>query len=92
MRVNTVRKVKLRPEGPDCHYDYRELDLTLEPLREHLKVCNRDHGALEFHLTQVLSGHGCFGEYLHKIGKEADINCHHCGAGNDNVEHALFAY
>ena len=26
----------------------------------------RRRGGLSFHLTQVLSGHGCFGEYLHE--------------------------
>ncbi|XP_046976333.1 uncharacterized protein LOC124542425 [Vanessa cardui] len=33
-----------------------------------------------FRLTQVLTGHGCFGEYLCRIGCEATAVCHHCGA------------
>ncbi|XP_076302178.1 uncharacterized protein LOC143220408 [Lasioglossum baleicum] len=33
-----------------------------------------------FRLTQVLSGHGCFGEYLHKIGKEVTPGFWHCEA------------
>ncbi|XP_077301538.1 uncharacterized protein LOC143922190 [Arctopsyche grandis] len=28
-------------------------------------------GDLNYHLTQLLAGHGCFGTYLHKIRKEA---------------------
>lgn len=36
-------------------------------------------GPLTFRLVQVLTGHGCFGEYLHQIGKESTEVCHHCG-------------
>jgi len=32
--------------------------------------CLRGHGKMSYHLTQLLSGHGCFGVYLHKIEKE----------------------
>jgi len=38
----------------------------------------------------VLSGHGCFGQYLHKIGKEESSKCHHCQDENDSAEHTLF--
>lgn len=31
-------------------------------------------------VTQVLTGHGCFGEYLKRIGAEATAGCHHCEA------------
>jgi hypothetical protein len=51
--------------------------------------CNRKHGELDFHLTQILSGHGCFGVYLHKIGKEESGKCHHCQAIADSAEHTL---
>ncbi|XP_022828209.1 uncharacterized protein LOC111357661 [Spodoptera litura] len=43
----------------------------------------RGHGALSFRLTQVLSGHGCFGKYLCRIGREQTSACHQC---NDNLE------
>lgn len=39
---------------------------------------NRRHGEVGFHLTQVLSGHGCFKEYVHRIGKADDPNCYFC--------------
>ncbi|XP_060881116.1 uncharacterized protein LOC132952728 [Metopolophium dirhodum] len=29
----------------------------------------RQHGEVSFHLSQVLTGHGCFCEYLHPSGK-----------------------
>ena len=35
---------------------------------------------LTYRVTQVLAGHGCFGEYLHRIRKEATACCHHCDA------------
>jgi hypothetical protein len=36
----------------------------------------------------VLTGHGCFGEYLQRIGKERTARCHHC-AGQDSAQHTL---
>jgi len=52
--------------------------------------CKRDHGQLSFHLTQMLSGHGCFGKYLCFIRKEPSPRCHHCEAAEDNAEHTMF--
>ncbi|KMQ88117.1 reverse transcriptase, partial [Lasius niger] len=49
----------------------------------------RHHGRMSFHLTQVLVGHGCFGEYLHKIGKELTAQCHHCDEKRDTAQHTL---
>ncbi|XP_077294850.1 uncharacterized protein LOC143917239 [Arctopsyche grandis] len=50
----------------------------------------RKHGELCFHPTQILTGHGCFGSYLHKIGKKVTSGCHHCSAENDDAEHTAF--
>ncbi|XP_050476656.1 uncharacterized protein LOC126866761 [Bombus huntii] len=44
---------------------------------------------LTYRVTQVLTGHGCFGEYLHRIGKEATARCHHCDASVDSAQHTL---
>ncbi|XP_076301641.1 uncharacterized protein LOC143219588 [Lasioglossum baleicum] len=44
---------------------------------------------LTFRLTQVLSGHGCFGEYLHRMGREPTAQCHHCDAEVDTARHTL---
>lgn len=50
----------------------------------------RRSGVLTFRLTQVLSGHGCFGSYLHKIAqREPTPECHECGAGIDSAQHTL---
>ncbi|XP_076393337.1 uncharacterized protein LOC143265395 [Megachile rotundata] len=40
----------------------------------------RSHGRLTYRMTQVLTGHGCFGEYLCRIGKESATACRHCAA------------
>jgi len=48
----------------------------------------RGRGA-SYHLSQVLTGHGCFGKYLCRIGKEHTTGCHHCAAGLDSAQHTL---
>ncbi|XP_049881153.1 uncharacterized protein LOC126377461 [Pectinophora gossypiella] len=37
---------------------------------------------IEHHLTQILTGHGCFGEYLFGVvRREPNAECHHCVGG-----------
>lgn len=50
---------------------------------------DRSHGRMSFHLTQVFAGHGCFGEYLCKTGKERTTRCHHCEESRDTAQHTL---
>jgi len=59
-------------------------------IRELLPWLNRKHGEVSFHLSQVLTGHGCFGEYLHRFGKTENDRCALCGAAPDRAEHAVF--
>ncbi|XP_043502783.1 uncharacterized protein LOC122524538 [Polistes fuscatus] len=33
-----------------------------------------------FHTTQLMTGHGCFPAFLHRIGKAISPQCFHCGA------------
>ncbi|XP_071576505.1 uncharacterized protein [Temnothorax nylanderi] len=49
---------------------------------------SRRHG-LSYHAVQVLTGHGCFGKYLHRIGKEVTTCCHHCDEERDTAQHTL---
>lgn len=49
----------------------------------------REHGYLSFRLVQVMTGHGCFGSYLHRIGREEAASCHECGAAEDTAQHTL---
>ena len=48
-----------------------------------------DHGAqtLIFRITQVLTRHGCFGEYLYRIGAERHSGCQKCGADLNSAQH-----
>ncbi|XP_050476692.1 uncharacterized protein LOC126866781 [Bombus huntii] len=48
------------------------------------------HGLpLTFRMTQVLTGHGVFGEFLKRIRRETTDICHHCGEGRDIAQHTL---
>lgn len=50
----------------------------------------RCYGGMNFRLTQLLTGHGCFATYLYRIGKKENPLCEHCEAGMfDSVEHTL---
>ncbi|CAK1593609.1 unnamed protein product [Parnassius mnemosyne] len=64
---------------------------TVEAIRPVLDDwLGRRHGSLSFRVTQVLSGHGCFGKYLRRIGREPDARCHHCvHCGEDTAQHTL---
>ncbi|XP_072940634.1 uncharacterized protein [Epargyreus clarus] len=42
-----------------------------------------------YRLTQVLTGHRCFGEYPHRIGREASAQCHHFGHAQESAQHTL---
>ncbi|KMQ85305.1 reverse transcriptase [Lasius niger] len=46
-------------------------------------------GGVTYRMTQVLTGHGCFGEYLCRIQKERTARCHHCGHERDSAQHTL---
>ncbi|XP_045515007.1 uncharacterized protein LOC123708377 [Pieris brassicae] len=60
---------------------------TVEAIRRCLQEwVNR----LSFRMAQILSGHGCFGRYLHKVVRRETLPiCHHCGAPEDAVGHTL---
>uniref|UniRef100_A0A2S2PDK9 Retrovirus-related Pol polyprotein from type-1 retrotransposable element R1 2 n=1 Tax=Schizaphis graminum TaxID=13262 RepID=A0A2S2PDK9_SCHGA len=50
----------------------------------------RKHGEINFHLTQVLSGHGCFSKYLKKYAKLESEECWYCGHPTDDAYHTMF--
>lgn len=50
----------------------------------------RPHGEINFHMTQFLSGHGGFREYLHKIRRASSPNCPVCAQTVETPEHLLF--
>lgn len=51
----------------------------------------RGHGDLNFYLTQMLSGHGCFRSYLYKYGHDSSPFCPSCIDNvEENAEHVFF--
>lgn len=74
----------------------RRDDLPGIQLRKAIDSCftewiNRNEGGINYHLTQILTGHGCFNAYLHRIQKLESGICTNCeGEGKiDTVEHTL---
>ena len=82
-REDLLRNWEERLEEPQHG---RELAAAVLPvLRDWL---DREHGAISYHLAQVLTGHGCFGGYLCRVvGREATPGCHHCSAAEDTAQH-----
>lgn len=65
---------------------------TREAILPHFQEwMDRRHGSILFRITQLMTGHGCFGTYLHRIGKAATPYCDHCDAIEieDSTEHTL---
>jgi hypothetical protein len=61
---------------------------AIQPVLE--EWVDRRWGRFSFRLVQVLSGHGCFGEYLCQIaGREPTTICHECGCDRDTAQHTL---
>lgn len=52
---------------------------------------SRRHGEVTFHLTQFLSGHGCFRKYLHRFGHAESPLCPDCVDCEETPEHVVFA-
>lgn len=50
---------------------------------------NKGPAKLTFRVTQVLTGHGCFGEYLRRIGAEETASCRHCPESVDSAQHTV---
>ncbi|XP_063529546.1 uncharacterized protein LOC134740810 [Cydia strobilella] len=65
----------------------RDLVTAVRPVLK--KWVERKHGTPSFHLTQLLTGHGCFGWYLcERVGREPTTECHHCdGRAVDTAQH-----
>jgi hypothetical protein len=50
---------------------------------------NRRGVPLTYRMTQMLTGHGVFGEFLLRIGREVTSICHHYKEGEDTAQHTL---
>lgn len=62
---------------------------VVEAVLPHFEAWLNRKERISYRLTQVLTGHGCFGEYLKRIKREASPNCHHCGCGLDSAQHTF---
>lgn len=50
---------------------------------------NRSHGGMNYYLTQLLTGHGCFNAYLQRMRKVESATCVYCRRFINNAEHTL---
>lgn len=51
----------------------------------------RAHGEVNFHMTQFLSGHGCFKQYLYIFGHASSSICPECRDTEETPEHVIFS-
>lgn len=51
---------------------------------------DRKFGEVTYHITQVLSVHGCFAAYLNRFGIQESTVCEQCGVVPDDAEHGVF--
>ncbi|XP_061719302.1 uncharacterized protein LOC133526627 [Cydia pomonella] len=70
----------------DSSYGVRSIGALLPSFDQWLY---REHGVPSYMLTQVMTGHGCFGHYLHEIKREPTTICHECGYEDDTAQHTL---
>lgn len=54
-----------------------------------IKWTGRRHGEVNYYVTQALTGHGCFQEYLHRFKRSDSPHCVYCG-DVDSPKHTLF--
>lgn len=66
---------------------YRTAEALGPILRRWLEWAGGKRGT--FHTAQVVTGHGCFGDYLRRIGREPDEGCFQCGGPRDSAQHTL---
>lgn len=67
--------------------------LTISEILPHCdNWIKRGSSTLSFRITQVLTGHECFGKYPHRIGAEEHPTFHECGASIDSVQHLIEDY
>ncbi|XP_022176351.1 uncharacterized protein LOC111037857 [Myzus persicae] len=45
---------------------------------------------LTFHMTQALTGHGCFQWYMNRMARADSPHCYQCLENSDTAEHTLF--
>ena len=77
-----ARRLRVRPPADSG----REWTRVLIPPGLISRWVNRTHGEINFHLTQLMTGHGCFNRFLHRIGRSPSAGCSHCGPPDEYAE------
>lgn len=54
-----------------------------------MQQASRRHSVDPFFLTQFLSGHGSFRNYLYKRGKVSSLKCGYCRTETDDANHTF---
>lgn len=80
-------KWQSRWEGTE---EAEERQWTRRLIRDVREWTGRKHGEVDFHITQALTGHGCFAQYLHRFGLLEEACCWFCGHLNDDPNHTFF--
>lgn len=83
-RMREVWKKELREK--DMESGKRICEAIIPIMEEWL---DRKEKGLTYHMTQIISGHGCFNVYLKRIGKEESATCSYCMDGEDDAQHTL---
>lgn len=89
-RLKKKKKLKERWQARWEIYEKGEWTRLLIP--DIVPWISRSHGNITFHLTQALSGHGCFAAYLHWFGLLSTAECWYCGHPSDDARHTLFRF
>jgi hypothetical protein len=85
---NIWRRWRTRLEEEDRTRPHRAVRAVLPNWEEWR---NQRGAPLAFRMTHIPTGHGVFGEFLIRIGKETTSICHHCRLGEDSALHTLMS-
>ncbi|XP_070067143.1 uncharacterized protein [Drosophila virilis] len=55
-----------------------------------MDVIRRRNGEINFHLTQIFTGHGGYRKYLHRLSQEDSPECPNCPNLDENPERVLY--
>lgn len=80
-----TRQWKIYTDGP-ASAGKRTIEAISPSFTQWISRC---HGELTYRMTQILTGHGCFATFLHRIGKLNSPDCLFCMGSEDSAEHTI---
>ncbi|XP_046629516.1 uncharacterized protein LOC124309827 [Neodiprion virginianus] len=94
--AKAIREEELRVAREQWRVDLGSAGLPSERLRLAILAnwtgwFDRAHGSMTFRVTQVLTGHGYFADFLYRIGKTERPTCWYCRLEEDTVSHTVEA-